>query len=342
MIPLVVIDAKTDRSAALKSYLSGTGVYRVVIIESPQVTLNRAFADSPGVVIAVQDEAQEGVRLLKSLRDQKIDLPVIILANTYDPDAFRLSVSCGAEYLVMAGVPEMWYPVLIKIIEKVSAVRKEKDKVEFLEKKLNLVGSVTRHDVLNQLTAVSGYTELLEMTVEDPQLKSYIEKERFALDKIRRQFQFAKDYQNLGNEPPVWQTVSSVVRRGGDMVALKGITVTDASGDISIFADITLEKAFAQLLDNVARHGQTATAVRISVEEKENGAVLVFEDNGKGIPEADKKRIFERGFGKNTGWGLFLVREILGITGITITETGIPGKGARFEIKMPAEMYRKR
>jgi len=180
------------------------------------------------------------------------------------------------------------------------------------------------------------------MTVEDPQLKSYIEKERFALDKIRRQFQFAKDYQNLGNEPPVWQTVSSVVRRGGDMVALKGITVTDASGDISIFADITLEKAFAQLLDNVARHGQTATAVRISVEEMENGAVLVFEDNGKGIPEADKKRIFERGFGKNTGWGLFLVREILGITGITITETGIPGKGARFEIKMPAEMYRKR
>ena len=69
-----------------------------------------------------------------------------------------------------------WYPVLVQLIEKVSAIRRAKDEVAFLNKKLNLVGSVTRHDVLNQLTAVSGYTELLGMVVEDPQMKSYIEK----------------------------------------------------------------------------------------------------------------------------------------------------------------------
>jgi signal transduction histidine kinase len=47
------------------------------------------------------------------------------------------------------------------------------------------------------------------------------------------------------------------------------------------------------------------------------------------------ERIFEQGFGKNTGLGLFLSREILAITGITITENGVPGKGARFEITVP-------
>ena len=54
-----------------------------------------------------------------------------------------------------------------------------------------------------------------------------------------------------------------------------------------------------------------------------------------GITDEDKKRLFTRGFRKNTGLGLFLSREILAITGITITENGTTGKGARFEIAVP-------
>jgi len=38
--------------------------------------------------------------------------------------------------------------------------------------------------------------------------------------------------------------------------------------------------------------------------------------------------------------GLYLAAEILGITGITITENGVPGKGARFEIHVPSEDFR--
>ena len=53
-----------------------------------------------------------------------------------------------------------------------------------------------------------------------------------------------------------------------------------------------------------------------------------------------KKHLFKRGYGKNTGFGLFLIREILSITGITIDENGEPGKGARFEITVPNGTYR--
>jgi hypothetical protein len=44
---------------------------------------------------------------------------------------------------------------------------------------------------------------------------------------------------------------------------------------------------------------------------------------------------FEKGFGSNTGPGLFLVREVLSITGITTRKNGIPGKGAQFERMVP-------
>ena len=64
-----------------------------------------------------------------------------------------------------------------------------------------------------------------------------------------------------------------------------------------------------------------------------------------GVSAEEKKRLFTRGFGKNTGLGLFLSREILAITGITITGiaitgNGVPGKGARFEITVPKGAYR--
>jgi signal transduction histidine kinase len=68
--------------------------------------------------------------------------------------------------------------------------------------------------------------------------------------------------------------------------------------------------------------------------------VIIYEDDGEGIPAGDKEHIFRRGFGKHTGLGLFLSREILAITGITIRESGEPGKGVRFEILVPGDMYR--
>ena len=50
--------------------------------------------------------------------------------------------------------------------------------------------------------------------------------------------------------------------------------------------------------------------------------------------------LFEKGFGKNTGFGLFLAREILHITGLAISETGVSGDGAVFRIHAPEGTYR--
>ena len=61
---------------------------------------------------------------------------------------------------------------------------------------------------------------------------------------------------------------------------------------------------------------------------------------GEGVPTDEKEKIFEWGFGKNAGLGLAFSREILPITGITINETGESGKGARFEIVVPKELFR--
>jgi signal transduction histidine kinase len=215
-----------------------------------------------------------------------------------------------------------------------------KAEIEFLKKKLQLVGSITRHDVLNQMTAIVGYNELLGMVITDEKQKSYLDREKFAVDKIRRQFQFAKDYQNLATEPPRWQKLDNVVRRAIETLDNPTIRIPVPAGMTAILADHYLDKVFFQLFDNAVRYGGKTTEIRISFRDEGSHAILTVEDNGNGIPAADKERIFERGFGKGTGWGLFLAREILAITGITITENGEPGNGARFMITLPKGTYR--
>jgi len=98
---------------------------------------------------------------------------------------------------------------------------------------------------------------------------------------------------------------------------------------------------FYNLIDNALKYGgERMKTIRVSSQESDNHLVIVCEDDGVGITDEDKKKLFRKGFGKHTGLGLFLSREILAITGITITENGIPGKGARFEITVPKGAYR--
>ncbi|MDD1725180.1 MAG: ATP-binding protein [Methanospirillum sp.] len=101
-----------------------------------------------------------------------------------------------------------------------------------------------------------------------------------------------------------------------------------------------LEKVFYNLLDNSIRHGKHVSNMRISASREGDNLLVVWEDNGEGVADEDKDLIFERGYGNNTGFGLFLVREILALTDISIRETGTRGKGARFEISVPRGAYR--
>ncbi|MCX6701523.1 MAG: sensor histidine kinase [Methanomicrobiales archaeon] len=114
----------------------------------------------------------------------------------------------------------------------------------------------------------------------------------------------------------------------------------DLASGTEVFADPLIVTVFYNLMDNAIRYGGKITTIRFSIEEAGDDQVIVCEDDGDGIIFEEKEKIFERGFGKNTGLGLALSREILDITGITIRETGEPGKGARFEMTVPKGAYR--
>jgi K+-sensing histidine kinase KdpD len=110
---------------------------------------------------------------------------------------------------------------------------------------------------------------------------------------------------------------------------------------LSLYADPMLEKVLYCLIENAKKHGETITKICISGTPVPAGYLLVVEDDGVGVPADRKEKIFNKNVGKGSeGFGLFLAREILSITGITIAETGEPGSGARFEMFLPSGKFR--
>ena len=208
--------------------------------------------------------------------------------------------------------------------------------------KLNLLSEITRHDILNQLTAIRLSQEILlsgELIEKDTETWDLFEVIFKATSMIEKQISFTRDYQNLGISHPKWQKVSDVLKAIEMDANLMNITVSDKTADLEIYADPMFEKVLFNILDNSSRHG-AAKDFRASYEVSGKGWILILEDDGCGIEEEAKERIFNRGYGKNTGVGLFLAKEILDITSIGIRETGMPGEGARFEILIPKGAFR--
>ncbi len=225
---------------------------------------------------------------------------------------------------------------LLDITDKVLA----EDAVQRANKKLNFFSRITRHNILNQLTALKGNLELARESTGDAGLRTSIEKELAAADAIQHQILFTRDYQDIGIQPPEWQNMREVILRNCTGIRLGDVTVTVLVNGVEIYADLLLGKVIYNLVDNAIRHGGTLTEIRFTCEESFEELVLICEDDGTGIPADAKETIFNRQHFVGSGLGLFISREILSITGISIRETGSSGKGARFEIRVPNGAYR--
>jgi PAS domain S-box-containing protein len=206
--------------------------------------------------------------------------------------------------------------------------------------KLKILNSITFNDIQNYVYILTGYLELEKERSSDPHVLQYLELQKDIIQKITNSLEFTENYQHLGLKPPRWHNVRETFLYGISHTDLSQLTRTLDIDNLEIYADPLLENVFFALSENVLLHAKTATHIALRYQETNEGLTLIFEDNGRGILEDVKENIFERKTGAKKGMDLFLVREIIGITGITIIETGKPGKGARFQMMVPKGAYR--
>ena len=232
--------------------------------------------------------------------------------------------------------------LVIDITERKKAevdLKESRDKLELMNEKLRVVGSLSRHDVRNKLSAVNGYAYLLKKKHADQ--NDIVE----GLAKIEQQvkdsakiFEFARMYERLGVEELVHVEVGKVMDEAVALFSDLTIKVVNDCYDISVQADSFLRQMFFNFMDNTRKYGIKATSIRVYCEMTElNDLLLIYEDDGVGISAANKSELFTEGFstGGTTGFGLFLIKKMMDVYGWRIQENGIAGEGAKFIITIP-------
>ncbi|MEN6610053.1 MAG: ATP-binding protein [Methanoregulaceae archaeon] len=223
---------------------------------------------------------------------------------------------------------------LIGIIEDITEAN--------LNRKLNLLSSISRHDILNHLTTIITSIELAEAKDDDPAHQANCKRISESVDAVKREVAFMGMIQGLGVNAPNWQPVKESCLSMIPLLPRKDIEIRADLPEMEIHADALLPKVFYNLMENSEKHGgDTLTVIRLSSREREGSLEILYEDNGSGIPRDEKEKVFQFGYGKGTGLGLFLIREILTSTGITIREEGEPGNGVRFILTVPPGSWRR-
>ncbi len=226
------------------------------------------------------------------------------------------------------------------LLRNITRRKRDERALEDVHKKLNLMASITRHDILNQISALNCYLALDIKGSTKIERAEFYEKEKTIIGKIQEEIEFTREYQNIGAGLPVWQDISRLLARTISDLDSGTVQITVRMPPCEVYADAMLDKVFFNLISNALQYGEILSRITITGEERDGFFIITVEDDGLGITEEDKADLFTMGFGRNTGLGLFLSREILTITGLTITENGEPGKGARFVIVVPPGAWR--
>jgi len=238
------------------------------------------------------------------------------------------------------GVPIAFIDIIRDIRERAHTEEKMKEahrKLELANEKLIVVDGLVRHDIANKVTILNMNAYLAR---KKGSLELLLEATAMVSAQINRTLGFSKDYEMLGKEELSYVDAGRVFNDVLSRFPGLDLQVVNDCGGLDVLADSLLSELFYNLIDNTLKYGKTTGQVRLSYNQCNDHLKLVYEDDGVGIPDDMKQKLFTKGFGKGSGLGLYLIKKALEVYGWQIQETGVEGKNAKFEITIPQNNYK--
>lgn len=207
--------------------------------------------------------------------------------------------------------------------------------------KLRILTTLTRSDLLNMIGEMQQYLDQAAQIQNHHDTLRYLYMAKNMGDRIKETIDFTRGYELFGASIPQWRNIAGMITSAMREIPPMTIEIeVQVAQSLELYGDPLTTRVFSILIENSVAHAVTASRIRFFVEQRDGCLVLVCADNGIGISDEQKEEIFRNGFGVKAGHGLFLAREMLGITGLSIRECGVCGEGARFEILIPPGGWR--
>lgn len=200
--------------------------------------------------------------------------------------------------------------------------------------------SLLRHDVANKIRATEGFLDLLEGTDLEPTQEEYAKNARIGVKEAMRIIEKVRMFKKLReierSEVKLDKTLNRVKDAMQPMASKEDIEIKldELSGE-DVIAGPLLEEVISNIIENSIRHSG-GTLVIVNEEVKDDKVKLTIEDDGVGIPDDEKNKIFNRGYKKGenagSGLGMYFVKQILDSYDSSIEIKDSSLGGARFEI----------
>jgi PAS domain S-box-containing protein len=239
--------------------------------------------------------------------------------------------------LSLANVPNR--QVLLTFVEITRRVNAE-ESLQRANDKLSLLSRISTDHLHQTANEIIETVDEARTESSDPVAGAFLTRVRILALNLARQIFLSETYKDLGSSPPEWIPAQRVLEGFAQSTAEKTISMRFWTERLEVYADPLFRDVLTHLVENSIRHGGTLGNLLVTYHRTPKGVDLILQDDGIGIPPEMKEKIFEYDSGKHAGLGLFICRQILDVTGISITEDGTAGKGARFVLHIPEENYR--
>jgi PAS domain S-box-containing protein len=206
--------------------------------------------------------------------------------------------------------------------------------------KLSFLSRISIDHLHRSIDTIIETIDAEEVVCSESQGKGFCERLRTLAWNVTRQLFLAESYKDLGAVSPAWLPVQEILESVPVPRSAGPVSVRSWTARLEIYADPLFATVLEHILGNALRHGKTTKNLVVTYHETGNGLDLVIADDGIGIPTERKQAIFEYDAGGHAGMGLFICRQIVAVTGMTLSENGTEGNGARFVIHIPGEGYR--
>ena len=267
------------------------------------------------------------------------EVTAILVTRSTSVDTF------GDEYSRPLEILASHAATAISNIRSRERLERARQDLETRKEMIEMYDRLLRHDLGNDLQIIAGFADAVAGEV-DGQTAEYVEK-------IQRAAESSADLiDRVGNLVSTLEEQEEPEPRDLQPILEETVTEVDANfpeltvefdpgeADYRVFSGDLLDSVFTNLISNAAVHNEGAVHMDISVEATDNDTVVVvFADDGTGVPEAVRSEIFEMGAkgpdSSGTGFGLGFVRALTESYGGGVTVGESDMGGAEFRVTLP-------
>jgi PAS domain S-box-containing protein len=213
------------------------------------------------------------------------------------------------------------------------------------------LGAGIAHEVRNPLNAASLHLQLLRERLEDPEASraDLVSKTDAMIAELKRMDELVTHLLEVSRgRPPALEraridsVVDRVVRRMAETAKKAGVSLRSEPGSKRTLSldPARLDRALHNLVRNAVEAAPRGGHVTVATRDDPHSTVVVVDDDGPGIPLAERSRLFELFFTTKrggTGLGLPLAKRAVEDHGGELEVLDRPGGGARFVVHLPLE-----